>query len=401
LVDDIVDGAGRTAQTSSHSRVILIAPSTHPRGITMHCLYLAQALQRLGTAVHLLAPGDPDRGLPFAMPVPNTIVPVARAYSLEARIEAGAAALVRGLEELAVTRSDIVHIQSVVGFGALAWRAAGVAIARTVHHIGHATTVRLAQWQRQSITEPDLLLAVSEECAGQLRDAYQISADVVPNGVDSLRFRRPQSRRGRRPGTPFTFLYVAAIDPGKGTLILVDAFAQVSRRVGPDRVRLVLVGGVRRGGDGYGDAVRAACDSLRREFGVHVILTGVVDDARLRQWYWDSDAYVLASRREGWALTVLEAMAAGLPVVATSLPVLREYVGDDEALLVPVGDSGYLADAMASLVRDDRLWARLAAAGPPVANRYSWERCAARHRWHYESLGMRGRPGQPPRGNPT
>jgi glycosyltransferase involved in cell wall biosynthesis len=107
---------------------------------------------------------------------------------------------------------------------------------------------------------------------------------------------------------------------------------------------------------------------------------GTVEDDELPIWYHAADALAFPSVNEGWGLVVLEAMAAGLPVVATDIPVLREYLTPDrDALLVAPGDDADLAAAITRLAQDRGLRERLAAAGRTVAAGYEWSATAARH----------------------
>ena len=87
-----------------------------------------------------------------------------------------------------------------------------------------------------------------------------------------------------------------------------------------------------------------------------MVLLGTVPDAELPGWYRAADALAFPSIKEGWGLAVLEAMSAGLPVVATDLPVFREYLrpGQD-ALMVPVDDAGALAAALGTVLDDAAL----------------------------------------------
>ena len=88
---------------------------------------------------------------------------------------------------------------------------------------------------------------------------------------------------------------------------------------------------------------------------------------------------------------VLEAMSAGLPVVASDLPVFREYLRPGrDALLVPTGDPPALAGALASVLDDRGLAGRLRAAGRAVAARYTWAASAARHQEIYAGLAKDG-----------
>ena len=76
----------------------------------------------------------------------------------------------------------------------------------------------------------------------------------------------------------------------------------------------------------YRDAALAGLPDLGLELGRDVVLLGTVPDDELPAWYRAADALAFPSLKEGWGLAVLEAMAAGLPVVATDIPVFREYL---------------------------------------------------------------------------
>jgi glycosyltransferase involved in cell wall biosynthesis len=118
-----------------------------------------------------------------------------------------------------------------------------------------------------------------------------------------------------------------------------------------------------------------------------VVLLGTVPDDELPAWYHAADAFAFPSVNEGWGLVVLEAMAAGTPVVVSDIPVFREYlaVGRD-ALAAPPGDADELAAQLARLILDRDLAARIGAAGRGLASRYTWERTAEQHATIYEEM---------------
>ena len=89
----------------------------------------------------------------------------------------------------------------------------------------------------------------------------------------------------------------------------------------------------------YRDAALAGLPELGLELGRDVVLLGTVSDDELPAWYRAADAFAFPSVKEGWGLAVLEALSAGLPVVASDIPVFREYLTDGrDALLVPPAD---------------------------------------------------------------
>jgi phosphatidylinositol alpha-mannosyltransferase len=81
-----------------------------------------------------------------------------------------------------------------------------------------------------------------------------------------------------------------------------------------------------------------------------------------------------------------EALAAGLATVATDIPVFQEFLGEQDALLVPAGDAGALGDVMVRVVSDPELRSRLGRRGPRVAGRFTWRRCAEQHAAIYRRL---------------
>jgi len=107
---------------------------------------------------------------------------------------------------------------------------------------------------------------------------------------------------------------------------------------------------------------------------------GTVSPAELERHYRAADLFAFPSNKEGFGLVALEALAAGLPVVATELDVFLTFLADGEnALLTPAGDGGALGLALARLARDPALRARLVAGGRRVAAAYAWDTAAAAH----------------------
>jgi glycosyltransferase-like protein len=383
------------------TRVALVTYSTKPRGGVVHTLGLADALCRLGRPTTIVALGEPGSALFRPTEAATVIVPAPpKAAELERRVFDSVDRLAEGL---ASCRSafDILHTQDCIAARAATRvrdNGAAVAVVRTVHHVDDFTTPALVDCQRRAIIEPDRLLVVSEHWRRALRHDYGVDSEVVPNGVDATRFgpisseRRANLRRRLGPGDPFVFLGVGGIEPRKGSVHLLAALARLKRRLGEGSERpavLVVVGGHSfQDHAAYREDALARLPGLGLELGTDVVLLGTVSDDELAGWYRAADALAFPSVKEGWGLAVLEALSADLPVVASDIPVFREYLDDGHSALMPaVGDPDALAVAMHRLVVDPDLRSRLRRNGRVVAGGYTWATSAVRHAGIYDEVG--------------
>jgi glycosyltransferase-like protein len=376
--------------------VALITYSTKPRGGVVHTVELAEALHAAGQTVHVVSLGDPETGFYRPVRAPHTIIPAPRpADTLEQRVVDAVDALAAGLAPLA-SRFAILHTQDCIAARAAARvrdRGAPVLVLRTVHHVDDFTTPALVDCQRRAILEPDHVLVVSDHWRRLLRQDLGVDAEVVGNGVDLDRFSRPTAAdpaalRARVGAVGrFLLLTVGGIEPRKGSAELLVAMAELCRGIEPSPVLAVLGGHSFQDHSAYRAAALSRAAQLGLRLGRDAVVLGTVPDTELVAWYRAADAFVLPSVREGWGLAVLEALAAGRPVVASDIEVFRSYLRDgDDALLVPAGDAGSLAAALRRVLTDGALRDRLAGAGPAVAARFTWAASAARHRDIYARL---------------
>jgi glycosyltransferase-like protein len=374
--------------------VALVTYSTRPRGGVVHTLHLAEALTRLGRQVHVFALGDPDVGFFRPVDAPVTIIPEPpREPTLEARVFASIDTLTRGLAQALGRRYPLVHVQDCIAArAAVALRDEGapIEVIRTVHHVDDFTTEALVECQRRSVLDPDHLLVVSRYWRDRLASDFGVGSTVVTNGVDASRFAAPtslsaavRSQVGAHDRT--LFLTVGGIEPRKGTRELVEALAIVREQLDPPPV-LVIVGG--HSFQDHRHYREQVLDRVRQlSLNGALVLPGTVTDAELPAWYQAADAFLFPSVKEGFGLVVLEAMAAGLPVVTSDIPVFREYLEHGRgALLVPAQDAGALADAMLRLAGDADLRSALAVAGSGVASAYTWDGCACQHMAIYDRI---------------
>jgi glycosyltransferase-like protein len=385
-----------TATGLTRPRVAILTYSTKPRGGVVHTLNLAENLHDLGHEVHVLALGDPDAGFFRPLRAPHTILPApGRDGSLEERVATSIETLLAGLSGRLRGRFDLVHAQDCIAGRAgvaVAKREGGLPVIRTVHHVDDFVSPTLVECQRRSILDPDHVLVVSQDWRRRLRDEFGVDAEVVTNGVDGPRFARPSAVDGSelraRAGARgrFLFLTVGGIEPRKGSLELVEALAKVRALVSPAPVLAVVGGHSFQDHETYRERVLARAAELGLPLGEAIVLLGTVPEDEVPRWYHAADAFVFPSRKEGWGLALLEALAAGLASVATDIPVFREFLGEQDALLVPAGDAGALADVMVRVASDLELRGRLGRRGPRVAGRFTWRRCAEQHAAIYRRL---------------
>jgi glycosyltransferase involved in cell wall biosynthesis len=222
--------------------------------------------------------------------------------------------------------------------------------------------------QVDALDRSAVVLTVSHTTAAAL-EARGFPADrivVTPLGVT------PRRDTGLTPPAGRYVLAVGALVPRKGLDTLVRAMAAV-----PPDVRLVLAGPA-GGAEPELRALAAAPDRAGR-----VEFLGAVDDATLAALYRGASLLCFPSVSEGFGLPVVEAMAAGVPVVASDIDAVRE-VGGDAVVRVPVGDVEAFAAALSALLDDDDRRGTLAAAGRERAGLFTWEATAAKTIEAYE-----------------
>ena len=194
------------------------------------------------------------------------------------------------------------------------------------------------------------LVIVTGRAALPLITRYGVDASrvvVVEPGTDPAPLAR-----GSRPG-PVELLTVATLTPGKGHEMLLEALAAL----GDSAWRLTCAGSLTRD---PATAARVRSTAARLRLDNRVTFAGDLDQRGLAACYDRADVAVLATWQETYGMAVAEALAHGLPVVATMTGAIPDLVGDDAGLLVPVGDTTALTAALAGVLGDSGLRARLA-----------------------------------------
>jgi glycosyltransferase involved in cell wall biosynthesis len=205
------------------------------------------------------------------------------------------------------------------------------------------------------------MIAVSPSTRDDLivRGIPAANITVVTNGLDHTRYRLDDSRPGP------VILSLGRVEPYKRVDVIVEAMPRILRAV--PAARLVVVG--------RGSAVPTLHRRVR-DLGIEhaVEFRGFVDEAEKVALYRSARVFVNPSAKEGWGLTVMEANACGVPVVASDAPGLRDSVLHDKSgLLVLHADGDAYVAAILRVLQDDACWARLRAGALAWAAEFSWD----------------------------
>lgn len=315
----------------------------------------------------------------FELP-PGIDLRVVRAFSLSRMLRAQMS-LAPGLVAatgriIRATRPDIVLGHSLqfqtTPFAAAAARRQHVPFVVTAHiadlrdvpgPIGVAARAHEATIGRAILRLATGAIAVSDAVAAHVRSlAPTLPTDVVPNGVDLSRFRP----RVEAPHDDLRVGFLGRLVSNKGPDVAVRAVA--------DAIRIGLNASLFVAGDG---PERTNLARLAGSLGIpdRVHLQGYLPDPEA--WFRGIDVLVRPSLTEGMPLSVLEAMAAGTPVIASDVPGNASLLRQDETgLLVPTGDHRALAHALVRIHHDEALRGRLREGARQAVSVLSWDRTA-------------------------
>lgn len=334
-----------------------------PGGVQGQVLGLGRALRAAGNHVTVLAPTDgppPEAGVRSL----GRSVPLAANGSV-APIAPDLPCALRTVAALRDGRFDVVHVHEplVPGPAMTALLYSDAPLVGTFHRSGSSSAYSafrplVSRWARRLA----IRAAVSPEALATAQAALGGDYELVFNGIE----RDPFLKATPWPTSGPTILFIGRHEERKGLEVLLSALG----RLGPD-VRCWVAG----------DGPETEKLRSRHAADARVEWIGRVDDAERAARMRGADVVCAPSLRgESFGIVVLEAMAAGTPVVASDLPGYRNVARPElDALLVPPGDPAALAGALGRVLGDGRLARSLAAAGEARAAELSMERLAERY----------------------
>ena len=235
---------------------------------------------------------------------------------------------------------------------------------------------RLSKFEGETARNADLVVTVSAYSKQRIVQLYGVDEAkirVVPNGVDVERFKPSSIGEGVKKkyglDNKQVVLFVGRLIPRKGLTYLIEAAKSIVKEKAD--TAFVVVGS---------GPLRNQLSTMIERLGLSRSFTflGDVDEKTLESLYSCADVFALPSIQEGQGIALLEAQSTGKPVVAFNVSGVKEAVADEESgLLLEVGNSEMLADAIVKLLCDEGLREKMGKAGREyVTQNFTWDICA-------------------------
>lgn len=350
-------------------RIGIVSPYslTVPGGVQQQVLGLARSLRAKGHEVRVLGPCDGPPPDAFVTPLGNSL-PTAVNGSI-APLAPDASAALRTIRALNDEAFDVVHVHEplVPGPSLTALLVKMAPVVATFHSAGESAAYRTFSRQLKWVASRiDIRVAVSKDAVELAQRYIGGEYEVLFNGIELGDYSSPSATPREN-----AIFFIGRHEERKGLSILLEALSKL-----PPDVRLWIAS------DGPQTAelkTRFASDS-RIEW-----LGRISDSEKISRMGRASVFCAPSLHGESFGVVLLEAMAAGTPVVASNLDGYRNVATDDEtALLVETGNVASLASALARVLVDPRLAARLTANGREHAQRFSMDALADRYIEMYE-----------------
>jgi phosphatidyl-myo-inositol alpha-mannosyltransferase len=367
-------------------RIGLVSPYSFdvPGGVQAHVRDLADELIRQGHSVSVLAPADDDDPA-----LPPYVVPAGRAVPVPyngsvARLSFGFLSATRVRRWIREGDFDVLHVHEPASpsLGLLAcWAAIGPIVATFHASMDKSRAMNAANGILQTALEKvSARIAVSEAARETLVEHLGGDALLIPNGVALRSFRGTSTLPGW-PGDGGALGFLGRIDESrKGLEVLLAALPDIAAaRPG---VRVLVAG--------PGD-IADVRGWLPKDMRDRVHFMGLVSDSTKAEMLRSVDVFVAPNTGgESFGIVLLEAMAAGTPVLASDLEPFRLVLDEGSGELFHSEDPADLAAHAIMLLQDRERRAAISSAADKVVDRYDWERVARRVLAVYETVTWNG-----------
>lgn len=187
-------------------------------------------------------------------------------------------------------------------------------------------------------TSADKVICVSKPLAEKIEKNFKVKPEIIPNIVDSGVFNFVN----RKTGNPvFTFIAVANLIPSKRIDFLVTVFVRIAKKY--QNARLTIIG------DG---TEKNKITKLIGKYDLQsrICMAGNIKREKIKEYLEDSDCFVLPSQTETFGVSYIEAMATGLPVIATKCGGPEDFVNESNGILIEVDSESQLFEAMETMI---------------------------------------------------
>jgi phosphatidylinositol alpha-mannosyltransferase len=369
-------------------KIALVSPYDYPYpgGVTEHITALDKHFRALGHDTRIIAASTTDEDLldEHVLKVSAAVSPVPFSGST-ARITLSPQVYRRVKKILRDEKFDVVHVHEPTApvLPLFVLRHSHALNVGTFHAYRESNVVYeyMRPLLQRVFNRLDGRIFVSEAVRDYITQYFPGDYTIIPNGIDWARFASPdiQPIEKFNDGRP-NILFVGRLEKRKGFRHLIRAYPYIKEAV-PD-ARLIVVGA-------FSDEEKAPflryahAHKLR---GVHFI--GYVSPQELPRYYRTATVFCAPSTGfESFGIILLEAMAAGLPIVASDIAGYRTVLQDQvEGLLVPPMDDQAIARAIVQLLNDPAQCASMSARGRAKAAQYDWSIIAQRVLAYYDEL---------------
>jgi glycosyltransferase involved in cell wall biosynthesis len=338
-------------------------PPKKQAGTEMATYFMAVHLAQRGHIVHVITPLD--EGLPDESQEKGFYIH--RIPLIKIRIFGAFFYWYTVLRTIRKIDPDLVHVQSLVsGMPAL--------ISKKLLKIPYAVWAQgsdvydpkgfIKLTSRMVIKNADTAIALTNDMKRVMQDIYDRDIAVVPNGINIAEL---SDDPGRKDGAVHggRILFAGRLTPVKGVQYLIRAMKRVHDTI-PD-ARLIIIGDGRE---------RGMLEALSIELGIqkYVQFGGKVPHEKVLSFMHQADVFVLPSLSEGFPMVIIEAMACGLPIVASRVGGMPEIITNNtNGYLVEAKDSETIADNIILLLQDEKLRKTISDNNKQLVRKYTWE----------------------------